>query len=335
MDYHPPLRNHGRPAFLSFLSFTFLDRLRTRKEPDAREAVTRRVRQRPISIVLRVDSSKKCAICMGVIKTDLTSVDCSCGSSFHNSCALRMGVCPICHAAVEISEQPSIGDSEAPMAPIRSMPLSRENRLFLLEDRLLSGEIDQATYQRLKQEIASTMPEPVICANCGEKLYPGERCDCIDHMPPRCPECKHEIAEGDEFCRSCGVIFSDDFSDRLYQCACGRIVSASERRCSCGAVLMDSGDSICPECGYPVQPLSNTCPNCGRIRIIELLACPSCGQEVSPNDFECDCGAIFQDRVERIECPECSSEVGLDDRFCKACGIEFKKNGFSMVHNGP
>jgi len=298
--------------------------------------VAQRVRQRPISIVSRIEGSKKCSICLGVIKRELSSIDCSCGSSFHNSCALRVGICPICRSEIEISEPPLATRAEPVTEPIKSMPLSREDRMFLLEDRLLSGEIDQEAYQKLKEEIISTMPEPVYCANCGGKLYPGEKCDCIDRAPQRCPECNHEVAEEDEFCRSCGVVFSEDFSEELFQCmACGRIVSASERICSCGAALLDPGDSICPECDHPVPAFSDTCPTCGRIRVIELLECPSCGREVSPQDFECDCGAMFEDRIERIECPECSAEVGRDDSYCKSCGVQFLKGGFSSFHKGP
>jgi hypothetical protein len=333
MRGHLPLRTLRAQVSLSAFSLAFLPRLR-RKQPDVRRAVPQRVRQRPISIVSRIEGSKKCSICLGVIKRELTSIGCSCGSSFHNSCALRVGICPICRS--EIVGQIQTSKDEPAMEPIKSMPLSRDDRLFLLEDRLLSGEIDQGAYQKLKQEISSTMPEPVYCANCGGKLYPGEKCDCVDRTPQRCPECGREIAEGDEFCRSCGVVFSDDFKQELFQCAaCGRIVSASERICSCGAALLDPGDSVCPDCGHPVPAFSNTCPNCGCIRVIELLECPSCGREVSPNDFECECGAIFEDRIERIECPECSAEVGRDDRFCRSCGVQFIKGGFSSFHKSP
>jgi len=322
-------------ATISAASLSMFHRLRKRNEP-ARRVVIQRVRPRPISIVSRIDGSKKCSICMGVIKRDLTSIECSCGSSFHNSCALRVGICPICRAEIDMPEQAQAGRIEYSPEPIKSMPLSREDRLFLLEDRLLSGEIDQEAYRKLKEEVNSNMPEPVYCANCGGKLYPGEKCDCLDRSPPLCPECGRGISEGDEFCRSCGVIFSDDFSEELFQCSsCGRIVSASERICSCGAALLDPGDSICLECDHPVPAFSESCPNCGQVRVIELLECPSCGREVGPNDFECECGAIFEDRIERIECPECSAEVGIDDRFCKSCGVQFLKDGYSSVHKGP
>lgn len=328
---HRLIRIIRMQSSLNAAALGILDRLR-RPPSQARRVVAQRVRPRPISIVSRIDGSKKCSICMGVIKRGLPSVDCSCGSCFHNSCALRVGICPICRSEIEIPAQAQGNVAEMHIEPIRSMPLPREDRLFLLEDRLLSSEIDQETYEKLKQEISSNMPEPIYCANCGGKLYPGEKCGCIDRQNPQCPECGRGISEGDRFCRSCGVIFSDDFSEELFQCsACGRIVSASERVCSCGAALLDPGDSVCLECGHPVPPFSSSCPNCGQVRIIEILECPSCGREVGPNDFECECGAIFEDRIERIECPECSAEVGIDDKFCKSCGVQFQKDGYSSV----
>lgn len=317
----------------ALIVYVVRDFLSIRNTPVRRPAVPQRIRQRPISIISRIDGAKKCSICLGVIKRDLSSIDCGCGSSFHHSCAARVGTCPICGSAIGIPDEcvspPVIADFE----PIRPMPLSREDRLFLLEDRLLSGEIDQAVYERLKKEITTNMPEPVYCANCGGKLYPGEKCQCAEIDASKCPECGSEMKPGESFCRSCGIILSEDFSEELYQCSsCSRIVSASERICTCGAALFDPGDSTCPECGHPVPPASRTCPNCGRIRIIELLECPSCGREVNPNDFECECGAIFEDRIERIECPECSVEVGLDDQFCKSCGVRFQRDGFSSIH---
>lgn len=311
-------------------AFVVRDYLTFHRPPDQRRAVPQRVRQRPISIVSRIEGAKKCSICMGVIKQELRGIECSCGSNFHHSCALRVGVCPICSGEIQMPLFVQKGSIEPGIEPIRSMPLSRQDRMFLLEDRLLSGEIDQDSYQKLKTEILTTMPEPVLCANCGGKLYPGERCQCMQEDSSRCPECGSAIVLGDRFCRTCGIIFADDFSEELFQCsACGRIVSASERICSCGAALLDPGDSICPECGHPVPPLSNACPNCGRLRIIEQLECPSCGRSVRAEDFECECGAIFEDRIERIECPECAAEAGLSDQFCRSCGVQFRKDGYS------
>ena len=319
----------------ALIAYVVVDYLVRRNPLVHRVAVSQRIHPRPISIVSRIEGAKKCSICLGIIKRELKGIDCVCGSSFHHSCALRVGICPICNEQIEIPESIMPALDEPSSDPIRSMPLSREDRFFLLEDRLLSGEIDRESYARLKKEILTTMPEPIFCANCGSKMYPGEKCQCIDDAEQKCPECGKTIAQGDDFCRSCGIILSEDFNEALYQCsACGRIVSANERICTCGATLFDPGDSMCPECGHPVPPISETCPNCGRIRIINLLECPSCGREVDTDDFECDCGVIFQDRIERVECPECSKEVGLEDQFCKSCGVQFHKDGYSGKNKG-
>ncbi|HKM13992.1 MAG TPA: hypothetical protein VJY42_03660 [Candidatus Methanomethylophilaceae archaeon] len=41
------------------------------------------------------DSEKKCAICLGRIKTDAVAV-CPCGKLFHDSCAAPTKICPYC-----------------------------------------------------------------------------------------------------------------------------------------------------------------------------------------------------------------------------------------------
>ena len=230
----------------SLIIYVAIDYYLVRRGGSKRTVVTQRIRQRPISIVSRIEGAKKCSICLGIIKRDLTSIDCDCGSSFHHSCAIRVGICPICSSAIDIpqSAQPTL--DEPSTEPIRAMPLSREDRLFLLEDRLLSGEIDKDEYARLKHEILTNLPEPVFCANCGTKLFPGEKCQCMDAEASRCPECGKHIEPAESFCRSCGLVLSEDFNEPLYQCsACGRIVSANERVCTCGAALFDPGDSIC------------------------------------------------------------------------------------------
>lgn len=314
-------------ASLAFMSSLLSARARSRR----RRTTVQRVRQRKISVIARIDGAKKCLICMGVIKKDLKSLACKCGSDLHYSCAARVGICPSCGAPISATiSSAELEVQTQEFEPIRTMPLSREDRLYLLEDKFLVGEIDEETYNRLKNEVVSGLPEPIICPSCGDRLYEGEQCSCAEsHV---CPECGGALGEGDEFCRKCGVVVSEDFDEELYQCSfCGRIVSSSERICSCGALLLDPGESVCLECGHPVASSARRCPKCGRLRIIELLVCPSCGKEVSQSDFECECGAIFQDMIERIECPECGSTVSLEDNFCRGCGIQFEKGGFTSM----
>lgn len=317
----------GAVVIVIWVSFLVLvsSILSSRKTATQRKTAVQKVHGRRISVIARIDGAKKCLICMGVIKKDLKSINCGCGSNFHHSCAARVGICPVCGTPIDVKiPSEELSDRIEEFEPIRTMPLSREDRLFLLDDKFLVGEIDEETYNRLKNEVINNLPEPTFCPDCGNRLYEGERCSCADN--PKCPECGCELSEDDKFCRKCGVVISEEFKEELFQCSsCGRIVSSSERICTCGALLLDPGDSICLECGHPVSSNDRSCPNCGRLRFIELLVCPSCGKEVGPSDFECECGAIFEDMIERIECPECGSSVELEDNFCRVCGIQFKK----------
>jgi len=266
---------------------------------------------------------------MGIIKVELPSIECDCGSNFHQSCVVRVGICPICSGEIRIP-QSAVRIIERSADPVRPMPLEREDRLFLLEDRLLMGEIDRETYERLKLDITQISPEPRYCGVCGTRLYPGEQCGCIEERDIRCPECGCKITEDSEFCRTCGVILSEDFSEKLFQCSdCGRIVISTERVCDCGAALMDPGDSVCPECGHPVPEDRDSCPNCGLLLFVELMECPVCGQEVGLEDFECGCGALFVDRIDKVQCPECGNSISIDDRYCRSCGVQFRENALS------
>lgn len=303
----------------------------TRRRRLPNQPVAKRVR-RSISILSRVEGSTKCSICLGLIKRSLPSIECRCGIRFHQSCAVRVGLCPICGEEIDIPPS-AISVMDTPEEPVRNMPMFQEDRLFLLEDRLLLGDIDLETYDKLKSRIMKPMEEPSICPECGIRLYPDEECDC--HFSPdiKCPECGALIRGETAFCRSCGVVYNPEFSEELFQCSsCGRIVTSSERLCVCGALLLDPGDTVCPECNAPVPIGSTSCGRCGKTLFVELLQCPECGNEVSPVDFDCSCGAIFEDRIERIECPECGNDVTVDDRYCRYCGVQFRLDRFSSYH---
>ena len=53
-----------------------------------------RGRGRPRLIIS--DSSQTCKICFGLIKSGLTIVACGCGKHYHDTCAQRVGECPMC-----------------------------------------------------------------------------------------------------------------------------------------------------------------------------------------------------------------------------------------------
>jgi len=302
---------------------------RTRRPRD--RPVAKRVK-RSISILSRADGSIKCSICLGLIKNSLPSIECRCGIRFHQSCAVRVGLCPICGEEIDIPPS-AISVMDTAEEPIRNMPMLQEDRLFLLEDRLLLGDINRETYDEFKSKIMDVTEEPSICPKCGMRLYPGEECNCRFSTDINCPECGASIQEDTAFCRSCGVVYDLDFTEELFQCSsCGRIVTSSERLCVCGALLLDPGDTLCPECNAPVPIESASCKQCGKMLFVELLQCPICGNEVSPMDFDCSCGAIFEDRIERIECPECGNDVSVDDRYCRYCGVQFRLDRFSSYH---
>lgn len=293
--------------------------------------VAKRVR-RSIAILSRAEGSTKCSICLGLIKASLPSIECGCGMRFHQSCAVRVGLCPMCGEAIDIPES-AISVIDMPDEPIRNMPMFQEDRILLLEDRLLLGDIDLETYKEIMSKIAQSVEEPSVCSRCGMRLYPGEECSCRSVVEMKCSECGASIEEEAAFCRSCGVVYDPVFSEELFQCSsCGRIIISYERLCACGALLLDPGDTVCPECNAPVPVGSSSCGRCGKTLFVELLQCPECGNEVGPMDFDCPCGAIFEDRIERIECPECGNEVTVDDRFCRHCGVQFRLDRFSSYH---
>jgi len=51
----------------------------------------------PVSAaIVVVDQSVQCRICLGVVKTGLKVIQCSCGKIYHASCGIRVGECPSC-----------------------------------------------------------------------------------------------------------------------------------------------------------------------------------------------------------------------------------------------
>ncbi len=281
-------------------------------------------RTRPQVKAVRVKGQIKCDICLGMIKPDLPSVLCGCGRQFHNSCAMRMEKCPICGKELGYSPQKvHVVDSEVPI--IRSVPLSREDKLLLLEERFLLGEITERTYLSMKERISQTPENAVFCSICGRRLLDGETCDCSAFKRTlQCPECGSNLSEEDQFCRRCGVVFSTDFSEALYQCSsCGRIVSEDEKSCTCGARLVGEGHMICPKCSKEIPETSINCPDCGESFVELISECPSCGRRVDKDAFACLCGVIFSDRVGGAECSICGEPVELSDRFCGTCGARF------------
>lgn len=282
------------------------------------------MRTRPQVKALRVKGQTKCDICLGVIKRDLPSVLCGCGKQFHNSCATRVGKCPACDRELLYSRQrPHVVESDVPS--IKPVPLSKEDKLLLLEERFLLGEITERTYISMREQIQKAPDNAFFCNICGRRLLDGESCDCsIYARTLQCPECGTTLSEEDQFCSRCGVVFSTDFSKDLYQCPeCGRIVAEGETACKCGVLLVGEGNMICSHCGKEVPETATTCRHCGHSLVELVTECPACGRRVSKEAFACECGVVFSDRVAGAECSECSAAVNMDDKFCPKCGARF------------
>jgi hypothetical protein len=291
-----------------------------------RRAASRRMRvhTHPQVKAVRIKGQTKCDVCLGVIKKDLPSVLCGCGKQYHNSCAVRVVNCPVCGRELGFSKQkPHVVDSDMPM--VKPMPLSRDDKLLLLEERFLLGEITERTYLSIKEQVSSAPDEATFCSVCGRRLIDGETCDCTMYdRRLQCPECGNILGEEDQFCNRCGVVFSTDFRLDLYQCPeCGRVVSEGQNSCACGVLLVGEGNMICPGCRKEIPESSSTCPLCGKSLVENITECPACGRRIDKDAFACLCGVVFSDRVSGAECSLCGSGVDLHDRFCPKCGARF------------
>jgi hypothetical protein len=291
-----------------------------------RRAALRRmqVRIRPQVKAIRMKGEAKCGICLGVIKKGLPSVLCGCENHYHNSCAVRTCTCPVCGKDLGyVKQKPHVVDSDMPA--VKPARLSKQDKLFLLEERFLLGEITERTYLGMRDEVTRAPDTAVFCDVCGRRLLGDETCDCTMYERElQCPECGSRLSDEDVFCSSCGVVFSPEFSWDLFQCPeCGRIVSGADGTCECGVFLVGEGNMICPECGAEIPETSLECSVCDHSFVQEISECPACGRRVARDAFTCECGVIFSDRVAGAECTECGATVELDDQFCPGCGARF------------
>ena len=283
-----------------------------------------KVRTRPQVKAVRVKGEVKCDICLGMIKRDLPSVLCGCGKQFHNSCAMRVSTCPICGKELGYTMQkPHVVDSAMPA--IRPMRLTKDDKLLLLEERFLLGEITESTYLSLREQVKAAPETVAFCSICGRRLLDKETCDCtIYRRTLQCQECGATLSDEDQFCRKCGVVFTTEFSKDLFQCPeCGRIVADDEKSCACGVLLVGEGNVLCPKCGKEIPAKASECEHCGHSFVELISECPACGRRVDRDAFACLCGVIFSDRVGGVECSVCGNPADLDDQFCPSCGARF------------
>ena len=76
----------------------------TKKGPKTEEKEDKTKKKKPLEVktvnaaptLHTQDKLVKCNICFGNIKTGLNIITCSCGKHYHENCAKRVEVCPVC-----------------------------------------------------------------------------------------------------------------------------------------------------------------------------------------------------------------------------------------------
>ena len=62
-----------------------------------------------------------CGVCMGVIKTGLVMITCTCGKKYHDSCANRMSGCPNCNILLKTGDDVTLLEGEMPVEQIEDI----------------------------------------------------------------------------------------------------------------------------------------------------------------------------------------------------------------------
>lgn len=99
-----------------------------------------------------------------------------------------------------------------------------------------------------------------------------------------CSNCGRKYTSDVKFCPYCG--------DEYWACPkCGADNDRKNRRCvSCGAVLVQEEESLCPSCGKPHPAGAQFCPNCGH-PLGAKDVCKQCGAPLNGARFCPQCGA--------------------------------------------
>ncbi len=122
-------------------------------EAEAEAESTAPAQPQPYKIV-EATANERCKICFGIILPGSKLLECNCGKSFHEHCALRMGKCPACQADFGVETEEEFSDED------------------LLEYYTLSEE-DIVEYM-FKCPACGMMvsSNDVVCSHCGNKdLY--------------------------------------------------------------------------------------------------------------------------------------------------------------------
>lgn len=298
--------------------------------------------KRPKVVQKRLEG-RICGICLGMMKEGLASIQCGCGKSFHVSCATRLGHCPVCSSTIQevaasggIKEKGIEVDHE--FFPIPKLRLTNEEKLELLEERLILGEITEETYKELKSKYEAGMKAEweYQCPSCGRYVEESATvCECGSIFSEErienaflCPECDKILPWEASYCESCGVRFVEE----QFSCPrCGNTLVISDRQCSCGLQFKDEivQGFYCPSCQSFQLENNLFCTSCG-VRFSEgeeIYQCPECDGTVSSDTTQCSCGAFFDKgpgELTEYQCPQCGTFVEENSSTCHGCGAKFQ-----------
>ena len=264
--------------------------------------------------LLRTDAEEIiiCSACLGHMRQGLASTKCDCGKVFHVSCASRLEDCPNCGVRIEDRMMvPGVRSEEEPEVDFESIPIPRlrltsEEKLELLEERLLLGEISEGIFRELREKLVTE----------------------LEAVRYQCPCCGRFIDGEDESCE-CGAIFSDEEIGNALVCPeCSSLVPKDAQFCeSCGVRFVEDGTFVCPVCSRELDLDTGTC-ECGAKFSAEAVLgfyCPQCGEfQVQDNDRCTSCGVRFVEEEEVLyQCASCGETFREDPADCPACGASF------------
>lgn len=174
-----------------------------------------------------------CQICLGRVKPGLEYLRCECGKAFHLACLSRTGFCPYCQGKYEDGERFTVLRAPAGEGS-RASGGTKVNYILcpLCGSHVPAGApscqcgaifVEEGGTFRCP-ECGNRVPEDESkCSNCGEqfdhcetqacplcgRLLPAGQvvCACGTVIGNRCPECGHELAQGEESCTVCGAVF--------------------------------------------------------------------------------------------------------------------------------
>jgi predicted amidophosphoribosyltransferase len=127
----------------------------------------------------------------------------------------------------------------------------------------------------------------------------------------RCSDCGAPVAEGDEYCTTCGTHLSSEVPK-----------TTGENECwNCGQLLVADAN-FCEYCGSDQDPTEDPdtrrCWGCGEVLIVQADRCHGCGEPQPPHgrSREPDYGEWF--------CFICGAVVHESDDFCTHCGTRIE-----------